>query len=99
MSLPRREESVPSPVVEDRPRSDAAVSPVPVVPELPEAEPPVPLPEEEAALPEEVEMLPAEIVGMEGMDGPEISGMVMLLMPCAESRTGALHSSITTRAM
>lgn len=76
LSLPRSDESVLSPVVDDRPRSDDAVSPVPSVLELPELEDELELLEELS----EADRLPTEIVGIEGMDGPEISGMLMLDM-------------------
>lgn len=77
LSLPKSDESVLSPVVEVRPRRDDAVSPVPIVLELDEL-----LPDELDELSEVVELLvetlPTESEGIEGMDGPEISGMLML---------------------
>ncbi len=78
-SLPNRDESVLSPVVDESPRSDDAERPVPsrLLELLEELE------LDESVLLDElsdVEMFPAEIVGMEGMDGPEIDGMLMLEM-------------------
>lgn len=93
-SLPKSDDSVLSPVVEDRPRSDDAVSPVPSVLELPE------LPDELVLLPEllvleeelPVEMPPEEIDGMDGMDGPEIVGIEGMVL-WAASRAGVPHKS------
>lgn len=79
LSLPKSDESVLSPVVEVRPRRDDAVRPVPSVLEVDE----LLLPDELDELLvvdefDDVETLPAEIVGIEGMEGPDISGMLML---------------------
>ena len=84
VSLPKRDDRVLSPVVEESPRSDDAERPVPVrLPELPEE-----LEAEEPVLPElsDVEMLPAEIDGMDGMEGPEIDGMDGIPELCAKRR-------------
>lgn len=90
--LPKSDESVLRPVVEERPRSDEAERPVPsrleVADELPdEPELPAVLPEEPDELPD-VETLPTESDGIEGMDGPEISGMLRLGMLWAASIAG-----------
>lgn len=84
LSLPKSAESVLRPVVEDSPRSEDAVRPVPSVLELPELEDELELEEllEEELL---VETLPTESDGIEGMEGPEISGMLMLDMLWAAS--------------
>lgn len=100
LSLPKSADSVLSPVVEDRPRSDDAVSPVPSVLELPELVDELELPELEEL--SDADRLPVESVGIEGMDGPEISGMLMLDMLWAAScgmrrpdRAGSARSSMT----
>lgn len=77
-SLPKSDESVLRPVVDDRPRSVDAVSPVPSVLELDEE---LELLPEEPELSEadelsDVETVPTERDGIEGMVGPDISGML-----------------------
>lgn len=84
LSLPKSDDSVLNPVVEDRPRSDDAVSPVPSVLELEELEL-LELDELEAEELSDADRLPTERVGIEGMDGPEISGILMLDMLWAAS--------------
>lgn len=86
LSLPKSAESVLSPVVEDRPRSDDAVSPVPRVLELDELE--------ELS---EVETLPTESEGIGGMEGPEISGMLSDGMLCAAGCAMVAASSSAMR--
>lgn len=97
LSLPKSDESVLSPVVEVRPRRDDAVSPVPIVLELDEL-----LPDELDELSEVVELLvetlPTESEGIEGMDGPEISGMLMLgMLLCEASCAGSTVSRMSGR--
>lgn len=94
LSLPKSAESVLSPVVEDRPRSDDAVSPVPRVLELDELEL---LEADELEELSEVETPPTESEGIEGMEGPEISGMLSEGMLCAAGCVMVAASSSAMR--